>query len=129
MTKPLKYTDKVDAAWSANAVHTFQVTSIPDSDPIVLDLDGRCPRCQDAMQDRHWLIAFSGVSSMTLDSAVQAREALRKTGVMDGPLLPAEFSVQCCCKIKHPDPLGRTGLSGCGAIWRMRFETVDEDVG
>ncbi len=130
MAKPLRYTDEMNTAWSTTAVDTFEVTAAPDyQHPVVLDLNGRCPRCDDPMEHTHWLIAFSGVSAMTRGDALHAVEALRATGVLEESLLPAEFSVQCCCETPHPDPLGRKGLLGCGAIWKMRFEAVDEDTG
>jgi hypothetical protein len=74
------------------------------------------------MEDEHWLVTFSGASGMSRDDAVRAIEALRDAGAIRGPLLPAEFSVQCGCRRPHPDPLRRSGLKGCGAVWRMRFE-------
>jgi hypothetical protein len=127
LAKPLKYTDVVDDGWAAIALQTIQVAASPNADrPVVLDLAGDCPRCKDPTTDSHWLISFSGVSSMDRDDALRSIEALRDTGVLDEPLLPAEFSVQCRCTTKHPDPLGRTGLHGCGAIWRMRFEAVED---
>jgi hypothetical protein len=78
------------------------------------------------MADEHWLIAFSGVSSMGRDDAIRAVEALRDAGAIQKPLLPAEFTVQCKCGAPHPDSLGRSGLKGCGAVWRMRFELSEE---
>jgi hypothetical protein len=128
MAEPLEYTDEVNPSWSETAVNTFEVAAVPDDeDPVVLDLDGRCPRCNDAMTHTHWLIAFTGVSAMDRDEALHAVEALRASGVLDKPLLPTEFSVQCSCQARHPDPLGREGLHGCGALWKMRFEAVDEE--
>jgi hypothetical protein len=119
----LAYTDEVDESWAVTAVGTFQVVPSPDANrPVVLDLSGRCPRCDDAMRDTHWLIAFSGISGMSREDAVRAVDALREAGIAADPLLPAEFSVQCRCEHEHPDPLHRTGLRGCGAVWRMRFE-------
>jgi len=128
LAKPVKYTDQVDSGWSTSAVDTFRVTARPDSDdPVLLELDGRCPRCQDPMQHTESLIAFKGVST-TSDGSLRATvKSLRDSGLLNEALLPAEFSVQCCCKVKHPDPLGRSGLTGCGASWRMRIETVGEE--
>lgn len=128
MTNPLEYTDEVNPSWSETAVNTFTVAAVPDAEnPVVLDLDGRCPRCNDSMTHTHWLIAFSGVSGMERSDALRAVEALRASGVLHEPLLPTEFSVQCSCGATHPDPLGREGLHGCGAMWKMRFEAVDEE--
>jgi hypothetical protein len=127
MAKPLNYTDEIDESWAITAVETIRVSAEPDPRyPIVLDLEGDCPRCTDDMQDEHWLITFSGVSSMSRDDAVRAIEALRDAGAIGEPLLPAEFSVQCSCHQTHPDPLRRSRLKGCGAVWRMRFELHEE---
>ncbi|WP_327000351.1 hypothetical protein OHA72_35155 [Dactylosporangium sp. NBC_01737] len=129
MTGTLTYTDSVDESWAARAVETISVSVTPDVDnPIVLDLSGTCPRCRDDMADSHWLIAFSGVSGMTRDDAIVAATALRDAGIVAESLLPAEFTVQCRCAVPHPDPLQRTGLRGCGAAWRMRFELTDDDL-
>jgi hypothetical protein len=127
MAKPLNYTDEIDESWAKKAVETIHVSAEPDpTDPVVLDLEGNCPRCTDHMEDEHWLITFSGVTGMSRDDAVRAIEALRDAGAIRESLLPAEFSVQCSCRQPHPDPLGRSGLKGCGAIWRMRFEVHEE---
>jgi hypothetical protein len=128
LTKQFKYTDEVDPAWSTAAVKTFHVTPRPDSeDPVALELDGLCPRCKDHMQHTEFLIAFRGVSPTSPDALRETMKALRQAGVVKEQLLPAEFSVRCCCQGKHPDPLGRSGLTGCGAIWKMRIESVDEE--
>lgn len=127
MSKPLKYTDEVDPAWSTTAVETFQVTPRPDSeDPVALGLDGLCPRCKDHMQHTEFLIAFKGVSPTSPDALRATVKTLRDAGMVNEPLLPAEFSVRCCCQVRHPDRLGRSGLTGCGATWKMRIESVDE---
>jgi hypothetical protein len=127
LSKPLKYTDEVNPAWSTAAVETFQVTPRPDSDdPVALELDGRCPRCKDHMQHTEFLIAFKGVSSTSPDTLRATVKVLREGGAVKERLLPAEFSIRCCCQAKHPDPLGRSGLTGCGAIWKMRIDSVDE---
>jgi hypothetical protein len=129
MRKPLTYTDEVDPSWADTALAGIAVSVSPDIDnPVVLDLTGPCPRCKDTVKHAHWLIAFSGVSAMSRDDAITAVESLRQTGVVNEPLLPTEFSMQCNCDVSHPDRLGRTGLRGCGAVWRMRFDVVDEDV-
>jgi hypothetical protein len=127
MAKPLKYTDEVDESWADKAIDTIRVSVEPDPHhPVVLDLEGKCPRCAHAMADEHWLITFSGVSGMDRDDAVRAVEALRTASVIREPLLPAEFTIQCKCKEAHPDSLHRTGLTGCGAAWRMRIEAEEE---
>lgn len=127
MSKPVKYTDDVDPAWSAAAVDSFDVVPHPDSaDPVALELDGRCPRCKDHMQHTEFLIAFRGVSPTSTDALRATLKTLRDTGVVSEPLLPAEFSIRCSCQVKHPDRLGRSGLSGCGATWKMRIDSVDE---
>jgi hypothetical protein len=126
-SKPLKYTDEVNPAWSTAAVETFHVTPRPDSeDPVVLDLDGHCPRCRDHMQHTEFLIAFRGVSSTSPNALRATVKTLRDAGLVNESLLPAEFSVRCCCQVEHADPLGRSGLTGCGATWKMRIESVDE---
>lgn len=125
--RTLSYTDQVDESWAAKAIDTFEVAVEPDgAAPVVLDLSGRCPRCDDQMEDTHWLIAFSGVASLSREDAMAAVNTLLGTGIVVKPILPAEFTVQCRCKVAHPDPLHRTGLKGCGALWRMRFELADE---
>jgi hypothetical protein len=127
MKKPLKYTDDVDETWAHKAVNTISASAVPDTlRPVVLDLEGDCPRCDHHMADEHWLIAFSGVSSMDRDDAIRAVEAMRNAGAIREPLLPSEFTVQCNCRQAHPDSLGRSGLKGCGAVWRMRFELSEE---
>jgi hypothetical protein len=127
LSKPVKYTDEVDPAWSVDAVETFQVTPRPDSqDPVALELGGLCPRCKDHMQHTEFLIAFKGVSPTSPDALHATVKKLRESGLLKEPLLPAEFSVRCCCQVKHPDPLGRSALTGCGATWKMRIESVDE---
>jgi hypothetical protein len=127
LSKPLEYTDEINTEWSTTAVQTFEVVAAPDHEhPVVLDLSGTCPRCGDHMEHEHWLIAFSGVASMSRDDALHAIEALRDAGVAADSLLPTEFSVQCDCKTPHPDTLGRKGLRGCGAMWKMRFEAVED---
>jgi hypothetical protein len=127
VSKPLKYTDHVDPSWSTAAVAKFQVTPLPDSDdPVALDLNGHCPRCGDPMQHTEFLIAFKGVAEMRPEAFRATVKTLREAGVVNEPLLPAEFSVQCSCQVNHPDHLGRSGLTGCGAIWKMRMESVDE---
>jgi hypothetical protein len=77
------------------------------------------------MQHTEPLIAFRGVTTTSVDALRATVKTLRETGMMTEPLLPAEFSVRCGCRVKHPDPLGRADVSGCGAIWKMRIETVD----
>jgi hypothetical protein len=127
MSRVLAYMDAFDPSWAARAIVTIQVSATPDrSPPVVLDLAGTCPRCDDGMTDTHWLITFSGVSTMGRDDALRAIAALRDAGVPADPLLPAEFTVQCRCDVTHHDPLQRNGLRGCGAAWRMRFELVDD---
>ena len=127
MKRPLKYTDRIDESWADAAVETIRVSATPSPErPIVLNLHGQCPRCAHEITDEHWLITFTGVSSMAREDAVRTIETLRQTGAFTEPLLPAEFSVQCNCGHAHPDPLGRTGLKGCGAVWRMRFESGEE---
>ena len=81
-SKPLIYADEVDPAWSAAAIETFQVTPHPDSeDPVKLELDGLCPRCKDHMQHTEFLIAFTGVSSMSPDAL---RATVKTTGRKSG---------------------------------------------
>lgn len=127
MAKPVQYTDDVDESWADTAVGRFAVTVTPSTDtPLVIELAGKCPRCGDEMAHTHWLITIRGVSVVRPDDAVRAGEALRDAGIGPDALLPAEFSVRCRCDRKHPDPLGRTRLHGCGARWRMRFEAVGE---
>jgi hypothetical protein len=127
LSKPLKYTDKNDPAWSAAAVKSFQVMPLPDSDdPVALELNGLCPNCEDHMQHTEFLIAFKGVSPTSPDTLHAIVKTLRNEGQLNKPLLPTEVSIQCCCQVKHPDPLGRSGLIGCGATWKMRFESFDE---
>jgi hypothetical protein len=129
MKKPLNYTNQIDESWADVAIDTFRVSAQPDElNAVVLDLEGSCPRCGHAMADEHWLITFSGVSSMDREDAVRAVEALRQSGALKDPPLPAEFSVQCKCLHPHPDPLRRSGLKGCGAVWKMRFE-LNHEVG
>ncbi len=126
MTRPLKYTDDRDPAWSAAAVDGFTVTGLPDhGDPVMLALDGRCPRCADRMRHIHNLVTFAGMAAASPEAVHAAVQALRAGGALSEPLLPAEFSVQCSCDVPHPDPLGRTGLKGCGATWKMRIDAVD----
>jgi hypothetical protein len=127
MAKPLKYTDEIDVSWSVKAIETIGVSASPDPErPIVLELEGKCPRCEHPMTDEHWLITISGVSGMNRDDTFLAVEALRSADVIKKPLLPAEFTIQCKCKEAHPDALHRTGLTGCGAVWRMRVEAMEE---
>jgi hypothetical protein len=127
LTKQLKYTDQIDPAWSETAVDRFQVTPRPDAvDPVMLELNGSCPRCGHPMQHTEQLIAFRGVTTTSVDALRAAVKTLRDTGVMTESLLPVEFSIRCGCPVKHPDPLGRSGVSGCGAIWKMRIETVED---
>src|SRR5262245_987778 len=105
MKKPLKFTDEVDESWADKAINTIRVSASPDAErPIVLNLDGACPRCAHEMSDEHWLITFTGVSGMPREDAIRAIDALRQTGNLREPLLPAEFSVQCSCSHSHPDP-------------------------
>jgi hypothetical protein len=127
MVKVLKYTDEVDESWADKAIDTIAVSVSPDpAYPVVLDLAGKCPRCGHSMVDEHWLMTFSGVSGMGRDDAIRAVEALRNASVIKVPLLPAEFSIQCKCGEAHPDSLHRSGLRGCGAVWRMRIEATEE---
>ena len=127
LRKAIKYTDEVDPTWSIASVEMFQVTPRPDSEePVVLELDGHCPRCRDHMQHTEFLIAFKGVSLTSWPVSRDTVKSLRAAGVVNEPLLPTEFSVRCSCQVNHPDPLGRSGLTGCGAIWKMRIESVDE---
>lgn len=127
MSKPLNYTDDVNLAWATIAVDKFTVTPLPTADdPVKLRLQGRCPRCNEPMEHTHNLIAFSGVAAMTPETLHATVKSLRSAGVIEEKLLPAEFSVKCCCRSNHPDRLGRSGLTGCGAIWKMRIESVDE---
>jgi hypothetical protein len=127
MAKPIKYTDEVNEAWATGAMNTIRVSAAPDPlHPVVLDLEGNCPRCAHHMADEHWLMTFSGVSGMNRIDAVRAFETLRNADVIKDPLLPAEFTVQCKCGEHHPDSLRRSGLKGCGAAWRMRFEVTEE---
>lgn len=82
-----------------------------------------------ALQRPHateFLIAFKGVSPTSHDALRTMVKTLREAGMVNEPLLPAEFSVRCSCQVKHPDRLGRAGLTGCGATWKMRIEIVDE---
>ena len=126
MTKPLKYTTQIDESWADTAIDTIRVSVSPDLErPVVLNLEGHCPRCTHEIADEHWLITFTGVSSMAREDALRTIEMLRKSGALKEPVLPAEFSVKCNCAHDHPDPLRRTGLTGCGAVWRMRFELGD----
>ncbi|MDA9491396.1 MULTISPECIES: hypothetical protein [unclassified Bradyrhizobium] len=128
MKKPVKYIDEPDPAWSVAAVEKFEVTPHPDAhDPMMLQLDGHCPRCEDHMQHTEFLIAFKGVAPTSPDTLRAAVEALRDKGLIGESLLPAEFSVRCNCKVKHPDPLGRAALTGCGATWKMRIESFGEE--
>lgn len=127
LSKPIKYTDEIDPAWSITAVDTFKVTPRPDfDDPVALTLDGRCPRCNDPMEHTEFLIAFRGVGPTSPDALRAAVKPLWEAGELNKPALPAEFSVRCCCQVKHPDRLGRSGLTGCGAAWKMRIESIDE---
>ena len=127
MKKTLKYTDRIEESWADRAIDTIRVSASPNAErPIVLNLDGHCPRCAHQIADELWLVTFTGVSSMAREDAVRTIETLRQSGAFSEPLLPAEFSVQCNCDHTHPDPLGRTGLKGCGAVWRMRFELGEE---
>jgi len=66
------------------------------------------------------------VSATTPDTLHATVKTLRVAGLMSEPLLPFEFSVRCCCQVKHPDRLRRSGLTGCGATLKMRDESVDE---
>ncbi|KJC45376.1 hypothetical protein UB31_00290 [Bradyrhizobium sp. LTSP849] len=128
MKKPLKYIDQPDPTWSALAVESFNVTPRPDAhDPMVLELDGNCPRCKDHMQHSEFLIAFKGVAPTSPETLRATVKTLRDAGMINGPLLPVEFSVRCRCQVVHPDGLGRSGLTGCGATWKMRIESVDEE--
>ena len=128
MTKALRYTNDVNPIWTKDAVGKFRAVGLPDSnDPVVLELDGCCPRCEDPMQHSESQIVFRGISTTSPNSLRAAVKAHREAGGKIQPLLPAEFSMQCSCTVKHPDPVGRSGLIGCGAIWKMRFEALDED--
>ncbi|SFW71011.1 hypothetical protein [Amycolatopsis australiensis] len=128
MAKPLNYTDDVDPSWAGRAMETLDVTPAPSADdPVVLELSGRCPRCDEKMEDSLWLITILGVSGLNREDAFNAADALREAGILAQPLLPAEFTVSCKCSTPHPDPLGRTDLKGCGATWKMRFEAVEDD--
>jgi len=127
MEKKLKYTDEVDESWADKAIDTVNVSASPDAErPVVLDLEGHCPRCKHAIADSHWLLTFSGVSGMDRADTIRTFESLRDAGAIRSPLLPAEFTVRCNCREAHPDLLRRTGLSGCGAVWRMRFEASED---
>jgi len=127
MKKSISYTYEIDETWSDKAVDTVSASAVPDAlRPVVLDLEGDCPRCGHHMADEHWLITFSGVASLDRDDAIRAVDSLRDAGAVQEPVLPAEFTVQCNCGQAHPDPLGRSGLKGCGAVWRMRFEKSQE---
>jgi hypothetical protein len=127
LSKPTNYTDEVLVDWARIAIDAFRVKGLPEAgDPVVLELNGNCPRCGDPMLHNESLVSFKGVAATRPDALHATVKALRDAGAMTGSLLPAEFSVGCCCKVKHPDPLGRTGLVGCGAKWKMRFESVGE---
>jgi hypothetical protein len=127
MAKTLKYTDEFDESWADKAIDTISVSVSPDpAHPVVLDLEGKCPRCAHPMVDEHWLITFGGVSGMGRDDTIRAVEALRDAAAIKEPLLPAEFTIQCKCQEAHPDSLHRSGLQGCGAAWRMRIEATEE---
>src|SRR5262249_19742363 len=90
LSKPAKYTDEVDPAWSTAAVDNFRVVPHPDSaDPVALELDGTCPRCQDHMQHTEFLIAFRGVSPTSPDALRATLKTLRATGIVKEQLLPA----------------------------------------
>jgi hypothetical protein len=120
MTKAMKYTDDADPVWARTALGTIRVSPAPDGEtPVALDLEGRCPRCEDEMEYTHWLVTFRGFNELSRDDRLSAAAALRDTGVS---LLPAEFTVRCACPATHPDPLGRKDLKGCGAMWKMRVE-------
>ena len=124
---PLKYTDLVDPEWSTAALSTFKVSALPiASDPVVIELDGECPRCGHNMQHTEPLVAFRGVAPTSPEALYETVKQLRVSGLIkDKPTLPVEFSVRCECAAKHPDPLGRTSVHGCGAIWKVRIEPFD----
>lgn len=125
MAEPIEYTDASNEQWSLDAVTLFNVDVVPDiQTPLLLDLNGKCPRCKDDMSAEHWLVSFSGVTDLSRDEAVQALRALYDQGIIKDPPLPAEFALKCVCQMKHPDPFGRSSLIGCGAFWNMRFEKM-----
>lgn len=127
LAKELRYTDERNPEWSAEAARTFTVTGYPDDrDPVLLRLSGRCPRCKHSVEHTEPLLVVSGIRPPTADELAKIHADLRAKGVTTGPLLPAEFSIRCSCKTKHPGAPD-TGHAGCGAVWRMRIEPVGGD--
>ena len=124
MAKNLAYTDEVDEAWAKQALTLFTFAGSPPGspNPVVLDIDGHCPRCTHAMEDTVWLVVISGLTAMSRSDKLSALRSLDELGALTDKTLPAEFTVPCRCTEPHPDVLKRPGLTGCGARWVMRCE-------
>src|SRR5579871_6551668 len=112
---------------------------VPQRRPLAIDIQGKCPRCQDFIHHVLHLREFapdtesSAGPPATSGSATVAERKLLLETPSDEPVVPHEratppkpsytFALNCNCAETHPST-GKEKVSGCGAWFNV---VVDRD--
>lgn len=116
--KPIRYTEEVRPEDTERAQQTLTVTLFPDENkPAAVDFTGTCPRCDDQVHYREWLILVASSLRVNKTQMEAILAHLDEVGV-DRSHGDETFDLTCSCDIAHPNrPKDK---QGCGATFRVR---------
>jgi hypothetical protein len=116
--EPIAYCAEIRPEDTERAQKTVTASLFPNEQaPYAIDFSGKCPRCGDNFESRHWLFAVSsGLRSTTLELETFARNFLAKNTLTDTGDITVELD--CACNVDHPNR--PEDVSGCGARFRIR---------
>ena len=116
--KPITYCEDIRPHDTEKALDTVTVKLVPDeAKPWAVDFGGTCPRCDDAIQIRQWLVAVSGALKLN-DAQMEALAAQLNTLGVDRSNGDHSFDLTCPCTVEHPHT--PKDKRGCGARFRVR---------
>jgi hypothetical protein len=110
--KPIAYSADIRPEDTERAQKTVSASLFPSEQaPLAIDFAGTCPRCGDAFETRHWLLAVSPGLRLTTLALQSFAGNLTETGDIT-------VDLDCSCDVEHPNhPKDATG---CGARFRIR---------
>src|SRR5690348_6019414 len=116
--KPIAYSTDIRPEDTERAEKTVTASLFPNEQtPYAIDFAGRCPRCGDPIEARHWLVAVSaGLRVTTPELESLAQEFLAKNALTDTGDIAVDLD--CSCGIEHPNR--PKDVTGCGAHFRIR---------
>lgn len=116
--KPIPYSAEIRPEDTERAQKTVNATLFPtEQAPYAIDFSGKCPRCEDDFETRHWLVAVSaGLRLSALDMESFMRDYFEKNKLTDAGDITVDLD--CTCSVEHPNH--PKGVIGCGSRFRMR---------